>query len=365
MQILTLGGISRYLEIAGMGRDSMSDSLLKCPGICTSEVYDGGSQRDFNPDRSLQITTKRGQSALAEIRAAADQIIARSKDSPQLVIAQEGTLKGNKDNLYVSQRGQPKRIWSAQPRRSEDFNPRSPDSWRGLSSDRLKPARPKTASDAVLLGHVRASMWRALNRRKPSLKGTESIPIVTLAVVSPRSQRSLNSSSALRTEEPRPRARQSKFSPARLVRPKTATDATRLKIGNPEARTEAKSPQRRRNVFVKGRNSNEQGVHTSELDQVIALKESVRSLKSDIEKAMSRCKAMEQKMVKQSDKTDFFSFCSGMIVDTQVRIFLSSQQILTSVSDRGMGTNVVTQKYCQKNKLEVESFKQKETAAYR
>ena len=92
MQILTLGGISRYLEIAGMGRDSMSDSLLKCPGICTSEVsfvpsipisavlmqvYDGGSQRDFNPDRSLQITTKRGQSALAEIRAAADQIIAR------------------------------------------------------------------------------------------------------------------------------------------------------------------------------------------------------------------------------------------------------------------------------------------------
>lgn len=92
MQMLRLGAISRYCEIMVMVRDPMYDSLLKCPGICTSEVrlvpsspistvlmqvYDGGSLLAFNPDRSLQITTKRGQSALAEIRAAADQIIAR------------------------------------------------------------------------------------------------------------------------------------------------------------------------------------------------------------------------------------------------------------------------------------------------
>eukprot|EP00960_Hanusia_phi_P067070 766543-Hanusia_phi.AAC.3 len=98
---------------------------------------------------------------------------------------------------------------------------------------------------------------------------------------------------------------------------------------------------------------------------------------------------MEKKIVMRSDKTDFFSFCSGVIVDTQVRGALirwhrmiaialqigvwepmsSLRCLRPSWHVRGLTIHRLRleelQNYCQTNKLEVDSVKTNQNAAYR
>eukprot|EP00960_Hanusia_phi_P067072 766543-Hanusia_phi.AAC.5 len=93
-----------YLKQSGDSPSGLQESVVDMGSLFSGHPNkrtewnqeEGSSKKLGHPTVELmQITTQRGQSALAEIRAAADQIIARSNDgSTPLIIKEQGTKGG-------------------------------------------------------------------------------------------------------------------------------------------------------------------------------------------------------------------------------------------------------------------------------